>query len=116
MNTSNILVTTTSSIEGYIILKYIQTVSSHVVLGTNVFSDFTASFTDFFGGQSTIYEGKLKEIYVKELGSLKRETLNVEYCPMCLKYKYGFFVDKVNPLKAKEWLLNTINYIEKVNL
>lgn len=89
MKKSNILVTTTSTIEGYRIEHYLQTVSSHIVLGTNFFSDFAASFTDFFGGQSTTYENKLKEIYTKALDSIKRETQKVGgNCIVGLKFDF----------------------------
>ena len=89
MKSTNILTTTTSTIEGYKIEQYLQTVSSHIVLGTNFFSDFAASFTDFFGGQSTTYENKLKEIYNKALDSIKRETQKVGgNCIIGLKFDF----------------------------
>ncbi len=89
MKSTNILTTTTSTIEGYKIEQYLQTVSSHIVLGTNVFSDFAASFTDFFGGQSTTYENKLKEIYNKALDSIKRETQKIGgNCIIGLKFDF----------------------------
>lgn len=54
-----ISISTTNSIEGAEILKYIDIVFSNIVIGTNIISDIGASFTDFFGGTSEIYKGKL---------------------------------------------------------
>lgn len=54
------LITTTDSfVNGIQIEKYIDLVQSNVVLGTNAFSDFKASFTDVFGGFSNTYQRKL---------------------------------------------------------
>ena len=50
------LVTTTNTLEGYNILSYQGIVNSEVIIGANVFKDFFASLTDFFGGRSTTYE------------------------------------------------------------
>lgn len=64
------IVTTTSNIEGYTIRKYLGVVNANVVIGTNLFSDIAASFTDVFGGRSGSYKSKLTTIYkdvMKEL-------------------------------------------------
>lgn len=60
-----VIVTATETIQGATIDKYIDTICANVVLGSNAFADFGASFTDFFGGRSNIYEGKLALIYEK---------------------------------------------------
>lgn len=59
------IVTATETIQGAIIERYIDTICANIVLGSNFLSDFGASFTDFFGGRSNIYEGKLALIYDK---------------------------------------------------
>ena len=64
------IVTTTNSVEGYSIRKYIGVVNANVVIGTNLFSDIAASLTDVFGGRSGSYKSKLTTIYdevMKEL-------------------------------------------------
>lgn len=64
------IVTTTNSVEGYSIRKYIGVVNANVVIGTNLFSDIAASLTDVFGGRSESYKSKLTTIYdevMKEL-------------------------------------------------
>lgn len=57
------IITTTNSIEGYSVRKYLGVVNANVVLGTNLFSDFTASLSDVFGGHSGTYKNKLNLIY-----------------------------------------------------
>ncbi len=54
--------------------KYFDLVSVNVVLGTNLFSDIGASFTDLFGGASDIYQNKLEKIYKTGLDKLKRKA------------------------------------------
>jgi uncharacterized protein YbjQ (UPF0145 family) len=66
-----VLVLTTSSIEGIKIKKYLKPISSHVVAGTNVFSDFAASFTDFFGGRSESYQKQLSSLYNEAIERIK---------------------------------------------
>ena len=64
------IVTTTNSVEGYSIRKYLGVVNANVVIGTNLFSDIAASLTDVFGGRSGSYKSKLTTIYdevMKEL-------------------------------------------------
>ena len=43
----NLLVTTTPSVENATVAKYLGVVSTNIVIGTNVFSDIIASFSDF---------------------------------------------------------------------
>ena len=61
-NTTEVLVTTTPFIEGRKVKKYLKPVSAHVVAGTNLFSDFFASFSDVFGGRSKTYQRQLSSI------------------------------------------------------
>ncbi len=70
----NIKVTTTSNFEGYNIKKYFDTISDHVVVGSNVISDSIASFTDFFGGYSNTYQKKISLIKYKALQNLKQSA------------------------------------------
>lgn len=57
------IVSTTENIENGIIKQYIDVICSNIVVGTNIFSDITASFSDFFGGKSNSYKKKLEYIY-----------------------------------------------------
>jgi uncharacterized protein YbjQ (UPF0145 family) len=74
---NNIITTTTNSIDGAIIEKYIDLVSTNVVVGTNFFSDFGASLTDLFGGLSDTYQSKLQKIYKIGIDKIKIKASNL---------------------------------------
>lgn len=71
------IVTTTNSIENAEVEKYIDLISTNVVIGTNFFSDFGASFTDLFGGYSDSYQNKLQKIYTSAIDNLKQKAANI---------------------------------------
>lgn len=66
------IITTTSSIQNFNIEKYISPISAHIVIGTNVFSDFFASVTDVFGGRSNTYQKKITGIYSNAIKELEK--------------------------------------------
>src|SRR5947207_764071 len=70
-NPKDILVTTTSSIEGLSVKQYLKPISAHIVAGTNLFSDFLASFSDVFGGRSQTYQKQLASLYSEAIERLK---------------------------------------------
>ncbi len=70
----NIKITTTSNFEGYKVEKYFDVITTHVIVGTNVFSDIAASWTDFFGGYSNNYQKKLSLIKQKAISNLKQDA------------------------------------------
>lgn len=70
----DILVTTTSSLEGYEIVEYLKPITAHVVAGTNLFSDFLASFSDVFGGRSNTYQKQLASINEEAIERLKKQA------------------------------------------
>jgi uncharacterized protein YbjQ (UPF0145 family) len=76
-NLNDILVTTTSTVEGMIIKHYIKPISAHVVAGTNFFSDFFASFSDVFGGRSQTYQRQLSSIYTEAVEILKQSAYQI---------------------------------------
>lgn len=53
------LMTTGSTLEGYVIEEYLGIVSGHVVIGTGFFSSFDASVADFTGSEASGYMDKL---------------------------------------------------------
>lgn len=64
------LVTTTSTLEGRRIVRYLGLVSGEAILGANVFKDIFAGLRDIVGGRSQAYEQELnraKEIAVQEM-------------------------------------------------
>ncbi len=71
------IITTTNNIEGAEITQYIRLVSTNVVIGTNFFSDFAASFTDFFGGRSTTYQHKLDDVYQNAMYEIEQKAASI---------------------------------------
>ncbi len=64
------LLTTTPSVEGKTIKKYIGIVTGETIMGANFLKDIAASFSDFFGGRASSYEQELikaKEIALNEM-------------------------------------------------
>ena len=55
------LVTTTSTLEGKKIVKYIGIVSGEAIIGANIVKDIFASIRDIVGGRSGAYEEGLRE-------------------------------------------------------
>lgn len=73
----NFIITTTNNIEGCPIEKYLDSICTNVVIGTNIFSDIAASFSDFFGGHSGSYKGKLELIYNEATKELKSKAIKL---------------------------------------
>jgi uncharacterized protein YbjQ (UPF0145 family) len=64
------LVTTTPTIEGKKISRYLGLASGEAILGANIFRDLFAGIRDIIGGRSASYEAELrkaKEIAVEEM-------------------------------------------------
>lgn len=55
------LVTTTHTIEGKKIVKYIGLVTGETIIGANIFKDLFAGLRDIVGGRSGSYEQVLRE-------------------------------------------------------
>lgn len=71
------IISTTERIENGIIRQYIDVICSNIVVGTNIFSDFAASFSDFFGGKSESYRRKLEYIYNEASKDLKNKAIRI---------------------------------------
>jgi uncharacterized protein YbjQ (UPF0145 family) len=66
----NMIVTTTSTLQGREVVSYMGIVSGEAIMGANVVRDFLASVTDVIGGRSSAYENKLaegREIAIREM-------------------------------------------------
>lgn len=74
---NNILITTTNNLENAEIERYIDLVTVNVVIGTHFFSDFGATFTDFFGGYSDTYQNKLQQIYDTAIDKLTLKATKI---------------------------------------
>ena len=68
------IVTTTPSIEGRRITEYRGIVFGEVISGVNVFKDFAAGLSNFFGGRSGTYEEELATARVTALGELEERA------------------------------------------
>jgi len=67
---SDIIVTTTPSVEGRRITRYAGVVTGEAILGANIFKDLFAGIRDIVGGRSATYERELRaarDIAIKEL-------------------------------------------------
>ena len=76
-NYMDVLITTSSTLDGKKIKQYFGIVSAHVVAGTNVFSDFAAGLSDFFGGRSATYADQISRIKAQALTDLKYEAIEL---------------------------------------
>ena len=70
-NPKDVLVITTSSVDGLLIKRYLKPVSAHIVAGTNLFSDFFGGLTDVFGGLSQTYQKQLIALYNEAIERIK---------------------------------------------
>ncbi|MFA7330112.1 MAG: heavy metal-binding domain-containing protein [Candidatus Delongbacteria bacterium] len=64
------IVTTTPSIEGQPIARYLGIVTGEAILGANIIQDFFANIRDIVGGRSQAYEKELqkaREVALREL-------------------------------------------------
>lgn len=64
------LVTTTPTLEGQPIVKYLGLVTGEAILGANIFRDLFAGIRDIVGGRSAAYENELrkaKDLAVQEM-------------------------------------------------
>lgn len=55
------IVTTTSTLQGYKIEKYLGVVTGETIIGANIVRDFMANITDIIGGGTSAYEESLHE-------------------------------------------------------
>jgi uncharacterized protein YbjQ (UPF0145 family)/CDGSH-type Zn-finger protein len=76
-NPKNILVLTTSTIDGIKVKKYIKPVSANVVAGTNLFSDLLGGISDIFGGRSQAYQKQLNSLYDEAIERVKRAAYEI---------------------------------------
>ena len=68
------LMTTTPSVEGKQIVRYLGVVTGETIIGANVFRDFIAGVRDFFGGRSGSYEAVLREAKDTALEEMARQA------------------------------------------
>ncbi len=82
------IITTTHSIDGAKVERYLGVVTTNLVIGTNFFSDFKASFTDFFGGMSGTYRKQMDTLYQRAY-----DALSLKASSMGANCVLGFKID-----------------------
>lgn len=83
------ILTTTPSIEGKKIVKYMGVVTSEAVVGANIVRDLFASIRDIVGGRTGSYESVLREAkdsamreledYARQLGANAVVGIDIDY-------------------------------------
>ena len=68
------ILTTTSSLDGYKITDYRGIVVGEAIMGANVVRDFFAGITDIVGGRSGAYESKLQDARETALRELEERA------------------------------------------
>ncbi len=68
------IVTTTSTIDGYEITEYLGVVAGEAVMGINMFRDLGASMRNMFGGRSAGYEEEMQQARVTVLEELQQRA------------------------------------------
>lgn len=71
----NIIVTTTPSIQGEMISRYLGVVSTAVVLGTGFLSELSANWTDLLGTRSGKFQEKLNRATSMALSEIRYQAL-----------------------------------------
>jgi uncharacterized protein YbjQ (UPF0145 family) len=71
------ILTTTPSIEGKTIVKYLGVVTSEAVVGANIVRDLFASIRDIVGGRTASYESVLREAKDSALRELQENAMQL---------------------------------------
>jgi uncharacterized protein YbjQ (UPF0145 family) len=74
---AGIQMTTTSSLDGFHVLRYIDIESVEIVAGTGMFSEFDGDVADFFGARSSAFEQKLQRAKRTALDKLRYRAFEV---------------------------------------
>ena len=73
----DILVSTTSVIEGRPVSKYLGIVTGEAIIGANIFRDMFAAVRDIVGGRSATYEKGLAEARDLALNEMKQKAMSM---------------------------------------
>lgn len=71
------ILSTTPSIEGHPVREYKGVVTGETIIGANVFKDFLAGLTDFFGGRSSAYEKVLIEAKDTAMNEMMQRAMTI---------------------------------------
>ena len=68
------ILSTTSTLDGYQIESYLGIVSGETIIGANILKDFFASITDIVGGRSSAYEQVLREAKATAMSEMEMQA------------------------------------------
>lgn len=71
------LITTTNTVEGKKVVKYLGLVTGEAILGANIFKDFFAGIRDIVGGRSASYEKELRHAKELAVNEMKEQARNL---------------------------------------
>lgn len=71
------IITTTPTIQDKKILEYKGIVFGEVIAGVDVFKDFAAGLTNFFGGRSHTYEEELMTARTQALAEMEERAMHI---------------------------------------
>lgn len=86
---ANFLISTTPILDNIKIHRYLGPVTANLVLGVNFLSDFVASFTDVFGGNSNTYQSKLDAL-TKDVSKIMQDKAFAIGANAIIDYKLQF--------------------------
>lgn len=69
------LITTTNTVEGKKVIKYLGLVSGEAILGANIIKDFLAGIRDIVGGRSAAYESELRQAKEIAIAEMKEQAV-----------------------------------------
>lgn len=69
------IVTTTSTVDGYKVTDYRGIVVGEAIMGANIVRDFFAGVRDIIGGRSGAYESKLQDARDTAMGELEQRAV-----------------------------------------
>jgi uncharacterized protein YbjQ (UPF0145 family) len=70
----DVIVTTTTALEGFVVVRYLGPVFGATVLKFDIFQDWFASVGDWFGGKSHRYGRRFSELIADVEAKLKEEA------------------------------------------
>lgn len=71
---SDVIVTTSSQLEGFRVIETLDVVTAECVFGMNIFRDLFAGVRDFFGGRSKATQKVLRDARISCLDELREEA------------------------------------------
>jgi uncharacterized protein YbjQ (UPF0145 family) len=75
--TDSFAITTTPTIEGRRIVRYVGIVTGEAILGANIFKDLFAGIRDIVGGRSAVYEEELRRARTIALTELRQAAADL---------------------------------------